>query len=120
MSTGSTSSLVLRDDLSQFDVQIALGGFLAGYSNNTFLTYQQDLCQFVSWCSDQNLEHFAVKRSHIELFARWLEHRGAARATIGRRLSTVTGFYRYCTEEGFMGRNPAANARRPRQRQDPP
>jgi site-specific recombinase XerD len=118
MNTGSTSSLVLRDDLSRFDVQIALGGFLTGYSNNTYLAYQQDLRQFVSWCSNQDLELFSVKRTHIELFARWLEHRGAARATIGRRLSTVTGFYRYCTEEGFLERNPAANVRRPRQRQE--
>jgi integrase/recombinase XerD len=118
MNTGSTSSLVLRDDLSRFDVQIALGGFLAGYSNNTFLAYQQDLRQFVSWCGDQDLELFTVKRTHIELFVRWLEHCGAARATIGRRLSTVTGFYRYCTEEGLMDRNPAANVRRPRQRQE--
>ena len=117
MNTGSTS-LVLRDDLSRFDVQIALGGFLAGYSNNTYLAYQQDLRQFVSWCSNQDLELFSVKRTHIELFARWLEHRGAARATIGRRLSTVTGFYRYCTEEGLIDRNPAANVRRPRQRQE--
>jgi len=118
MNTGSTSPLVVRDDLSRFDVQIALGGFLTGYSNNTLLAYRQDLCQFVSWCSNQDLELFTVKRTHIELFARWLEHRGAARATIGRRLSTVTGFYRYCTEEGLMDRNPAANVRRPRQRQE--
>jgi len=118
MNAGPTSSLVLRDDLSRFDVQIALGGFLAGYSNNTYLAYQQDLRQFVSWCGDQDLELFTVKRTHIELFARWLEHRGAARTTVGRRLSTVTGFYRYCTEEGLMDRNPAANVRRPRQRQE--
>jgi site-specific recombinase XerD len=117
MNTGSTS-LVLRDDLSRFDVQIALGGFLAGYPNNTYLAYQQDLRQFVSWCSNQDLELFSVKQTHIELFARWLEHRGAARATIGRRLSTVTGFYRYCTEEGLLDRNPGANVRRPRQRQE--
>jgi integrase/recombinase XerD len=118
MNTGSASSLVLRDDSSRFDVQIALGGFLAGYSSNTFLAYQQDLRQFVSWCGNQDLELFTVKRTHIELFARWLEHRGAARATIGRRLSRVTGFYRYCREEGFMERNPAVNVRRPRQRQE--
>ena len=91
MNTGSTSSLVLRDDLSRIDVQVALGGFLAGYSNNTFLAYQQDLRQFVSWCSNQDLELFAVKRTHIELFAGRLERRCAARATIGRRLSRVTG-----------------------------
>ncbi len=69
MNTGSTSSLVLRDDLSRFDVQIALGGSLAGYSNNTFLAYQQDLRQFVSWRGNQDLELFSVKRTHIELTA---------------------------------------------------
>jgi site-specific recombinase XerD len=118
MNTGSTSQLVPQDDLSQFDVQIALGGFLTSDSNNAFLAYQQDLRPFVSWCGDQDLELFTVKRTHIELSAGWLEHRGAARATIGRRLSTVTSFYRYCTEEGLLDRNPAANVRRPRQRQE--
>ncbi|MFV1999187.1 MAG: hypothetical protein ACC654_02365 [Acidimicrobiia bacterium] len=38
----------------------------------------------MSWCSNQGLELFTVKRIHIELFAPWLERRGAARATIGR------------------------------------
>ena len=118
MNAQSTSSLVLRDDLPLFDVQLALGGFLAGYSNNTFLAYQQVLRQFLSWCSNRDLELFNVKRTHIELSARWLERRGAARATIGRRLSAVTGFHRYCAEEGLVDRNPGANVRRPRQRQE--
>jgi len=118
MNTGSSTSLALRDGLSGFDVQVALGGFLAGYSENTLLAYQQDLHQFVSWCHNQGVDVFAVQRTHIELFARWLEQRGAARATIGRRLSTVAGFYRYCTEEGYVAHNPAANVRRPRQRHE--
>jgi site-specific recombinase XerD len=66
MNTGATSHLVPRDDLSRFGTQIALGDFLAGYSNNTFLACQQDLRQFVPWCSDQGLELFRVKRTHIE------------------------------------------------------
>lgn len=33
--------------------------------------------------------------SDIELYARALEARGRARATIGRRSSTIAGFYRY-------------------------
>jgi site-specific recombinase XerD len=82
------------------------------------LAYQQDLHQFVSWCSNQDLGLLDVRRTHIELFARWLEHRGAARATIGRRLSTVTGFYRYCVEEELITHNPAANVRRPRLRRE--
>jgi site-specific recombinase XerD len=82
------------------------------------LAYQQDLRQFASWCHSQDLELLAARRIHVELFARWLEHRGAARATIGRRLSTVTGFYRYCVEEELLTRNPTANIRRPRLRQE--
>jgi len=69
MNTGSTSSLVLRDDSSRLDVQVALGGFLAGYSSNTYLAYQQDLRQFVSWCSKQDLDLFTLKRTHIERLA---------------------------------------------------
>ena len=68
MNTGSTSVLGVRDDLSRFDVQIALGGFLAGNSNIAYLAYQQDPRQFVSRCRDQDLELFTVKRTHIELF----------------------------------------------------
>ncbi len=41
-----------------------------------------------------------------------------ARSTIGRRLSTVSMFYRWCTDEELLGRNPAANVRRPRISQD--
>ncbi len=118
MNSGSSTTLVLRDDTSRFDLQVALGGFLAGYSGNTLLAYRQDLRQFVSWCDNQGVELFSVRRTHIELFARWLEHRGAARATIGRRLSTVAGFFRYCTEEEYVTHNPAVNVRRPRQRQE--
>jgi site-specific recombinase XerD len=37
---------------------------------------------------------FAVRRADIEGFARDLEARGRARATVTRRLSTIAGFYR--------------------------
>jgi len=118
MNSGLSTTLALRHDTSGFDLQVALGGFLAGYSGNTLLAYRQDLRQFVSWCDNQGVELFSVRRTHIELFARWLERRGAARATIGRRLSTVAGFFRYCTEEEYVTHNPAANVRRRRQRQE--
>lgn len=41
-----------------------------------------------------------------------------ARSTIGRRLSTVCSFYKWCTDEDLLTRNPAANVRRPRISQD--
>ena len=102
-----------RSEEQEFEVQLALAGFLTGYSGTTRLAYQQDLRQFVSWCTSQDLDLLAVRRTHIELFARWLEHSGAARAAIGRRLSTVTGFYRCCVEAELLTHNPAANPRPP-------
>ena len=112
------SALALTLDSDRLDVQLAIGGFLAGYSGNTRLAYQQDLRCFVTWCWNRNLPVFEVRRTHIELFARSLELGGAARATTARRLSTVASFYRYCTEEEFIATNPAVNVRRPRLRHD--
>jgi integrase/recombinase XerD len=50
----------------------------------------------------------------IETFARELEARGRARATVTRRLSTIAGFYRYAVEEELLDHSPAAHVRRPR------
>jgi len=57
---------------------------------------------------------FQARRADIECFARDLEARGRARATITRRLCTVAGFYRYAVEEELLDHSPAAHVRRPR------
>jgi site-specific recombinase XerC len=43
-----------------------------------------------------------------------MEERGLARATIGRRLSTVAGFYRICVLDGLIEHSPAEYVRRPK------
>ena len=118
MGSESGSALMVRGDERDFDVQLALGGFLAGYSGNTRLAYQQDLRLYVGWCHQQGVGLLDVRRTHIELFARWLEHNDAAGTTIARRLSTVAGFYRYCVEEELLTHSPATNVRRPRLRHE--
>src|SRR5262249_32144586 len=40
---------------------------------------------------------------------------GRARSTVGRRLSTLAGFYRYCEQDQILARSPAAHVRRPKQ-----
>ena len=42
------------------------------------------------------------------------EDRRLARATIGRRLSTVVGFYRYAVIDGYLSESPAEHLRRPK------
>jgi integrase/recombinase XerD len=94
--------------------RLALAGFLAGYSGLTREAYELDLRQYASWCHQHHLRLFQARRADIECFARDLETRGRARATITRRLCTVAGFYRYAVEEDLLDHSPAAHVRRPR------
>jgi hypothetical protein len=94
--------------------RLALAGFLAGYAGLTREAYALDLRQFASWCQQHHIGLFLARRADIECFARDLEARGRARATITRRLCTVAGFYRYAVEEELLDHSPAAHVRRPR------
>jgi integrase/recombinase XerD len=94
---------------------LAIGGFLARYSGSTRSGYASDLRAWFSWCAQGNLDVLAVRRVHIELYARWMEEdQHLARATIGRRLSTVVGFYRFAVVDGYLAESPAEHVRRPK------
>jgi site-specific recombinase XerD len=94
--------------------RLALAGYLAGYSGLTRQAYELDLRQYASWCQQHHLRLFGARRADIECFARDLEARGRARATVTRRLCTIAGFYRYAVEEELLDHSPAAHVRRPR------
>ncbi len=108
-----TTSLVLYDSRIADREVVALAGFLAGYAGRTRGAYALDLRQFVAWCQIRQLRLFDAPRSDIEMYARELEERGKARATIGRRLSTITRFYRYVAEEGLIEHSPAVHVAGP-------
>jgi hypothetical protein len=113
----STLSVERRADGVFSDLeQQALLGFLGGYSGLTRDAYALDLRQFAAWCQQRQLALFDVARHDIEGFARQLEERGRARATISRRLCTITSLYRYAVEERLLERSPAVHVRRPRLR----
>ena len=94
--------------------RLALAGFLAGYTGLTLDAYALDLRQYASWCQQHHVRLFDARRADIECFARDLEARGRARATVTRRLSTIAGFYRFAVEEELLDHSPAAHVRRPR------
>jgi hypothetical protein len=71
--------------------RLALAGFLAGYRGLAREAYALDLRQYTAWCRARSLPLFAVRRADIETFARELEARGRARATVTRRLCTIAG-----------------------------
>ena len=114
MATTSTAVAAIEPMFTEPE-RLALAGFLAGYTGLTREVYALDLRQFASWCQQHQVRLFQARRADIEYFARDLEARGRARATITRRLCTVAGFYRYAVEEELLDHSPAAHARRPRQ-----
>src|SRR5215467_1303332 len=107
--TTTTTSAVLIPVAPVFTntERLALAGFLAGYSGLTRQAYELDLRQYASWCHQHQLRLFRARRADIECFARDLETRGRARATITRRLCTIAGFYRYAVEEDLLDHSPA-------------
>jgi site-specific recombinase XerD len=87
--------------------------FLLGYRDRTRAAYQADLRDFRAWCATAGIGLLDVHRSHIQAYMRQLEQARRSRATVARRLATLTGFYRYAVQEGALLHSPAAHARRP-------
>ena len=114
MRTDATTTLVATEPLFSEAEEQALAGFLAAYSGLTRTAYALDLRQFASWCFEHDLRLFGVRRADIECFGREMEANGRARATIARRLCTISGFYRYAVEEDLLDHSPAIHVRRPR------
>jgi integrase/recombinase XerD len=115
MTTAAPSTALVTIQPAFTDAErLALAGYLAGYRGLTREAYALDLRQFTAWCRARCLALFAVRRCDIESFARDLEARGRARATVTRRLCTIAGFYKYAVEEELLDHSPAAHVRRPR------
>ena len=114
MTTVPSTALVTIQPAFTDPERLALAGFLAGYRGLTRDAYALDLRQFTSWCRTRSLPLFAVRRADIEGFARDLEAKGRARATVTRRLAAIAGFYKYAVEEELLDHSPAAHVRRPR------
>jgi integrase len=113
-STHETRAFDRQADVFTKHEELALVGFLAGYSGLTLEAYQLDLRQYVEWCAQRRIPLFGARRADIEKFGRNLEVLGRPRSTIARRLCTVACFYRYAEQEDFIAKSPATHVRRPR------
>jgi integrase/recombinase XerD len=100
--------------------QWAAVAFVASYSSpGTRQAYTTQLRLWFDWCDQHHLEPLSeVRRPHVELYARDLEGRGLAAATVALKLVVLTGFYRYCVEEQLLEHSPAVHVRRPKTAQE--
>jgi integrase/recombinase XerD len=89
--------------------------FLLAYEGHTRAAYSRDLREWFNWCAEYDLDPLDATRGHVDVFARTLsevEHRSPA--TVARRLSTLSSFYRYAEGEDAITRNPVTHVRRPK------
>ena len=75
---------------------------------------ESDLRCFLVWCAEQSLDPLAARRSHLELYIRWMQEiRRFQPSTVSRRISVAAGFYRTCVTDGVPEQSPAEHIRRP-------
>ena len=104
----------MRADEATAVLEEAVSSYLVGYRGETVRAYTGDLKSWTHWCTSAGVDPVAATRAHIETYARYLEDaRDLAPATVARRITTVCGFYRHCTAEGVIDRDPGQFVRRP-------
>ena len=111
----SSAVLALPRDTSDVTTWAAVA-FVSSYSSAaTRQAYTTQLRLWFAWCQRHQLDPLGdVRRPHVELYARELEARGLAPATIALKLVAITGFYRYCVEEQLLEHSPAVRVRCPK------
>jgi site-specific recombinase XerD len=89
--------------------------FLLGYTGHTRVAYARDVADWFAFCGSVGLDPLEARRGHVDAWARKLgEIDGRAPSTVARKLTAVSGFYRYAVDEELITRNPASAVRRPR------
>ena len=87
-----------------------------GLSAHTISNYRSDLLQFESFLLEETgrARVDSVDVLSIRGFLALLHRRGAARASIARKLAAIRTFFRYLNREGRITRNPARLVATPR------
>jgi integrase/recombinase XerC len=84
----------------------------------TVKAYGRDLCQFRQCLEESGLVAGRLKdidSSTVRAFVVDLHRRGLGRASIGRKLSAVRRFFRFCLQQGWVTDNPAQGIANPKQ-----
>jgi site-specific recombinase XerD len=95
--------------------QVEVAFLLSCSSAATRRAYTSDLAEWFVACIEMGVDPLRASRVHVDAWARKLaEVDGRTPTTVARKLSAVSGFYRYAVNEDVIGRNPVAAVRRPK------
>ncbi|MCF8029646.1 MAG: tyrosine recombinase XerC [Desulfohalobiaceae bacterium] len=95
-----------------------------GLSPSSLSAYGLDLAQFRDYLRQQDepdLHHpHRIRRKHIYGFIRDLHRKRLSRRSIGRKLSSLRSFFRYCRRNELISEDPSSGVPNPRQKQPQP
>lgn len=92
-----------------------VAAFLAGYAPATRAGYGRDIADWTGWCNENDIDPFTARRAHVDLWARHLdEELGRGRSTVARKLSAISGVYKYALTENLLDASPTTHIRRPK------
>lgn len=103
--------------------RVAAKWLLSKHSTNTQDAYRRDIRTFFAWADEYGVDVLLAAQEHLDGYRRWLEttdqvgrYRGRQKlqpATVARKLTTVSSFYRYAVRNGHTLANPMADVERP-------
>jgi integrase/recombinase XerD len=109
----------------------ALADFTEGWLANrrlaahTRAAYAKDVAQWLTWCTERDLDPMRASFVHINAYARALESTPAARtgkamapSSIARKLSALSSWYTFLQRLDVIPANPVGGADRPRVARD--
>ncbi|WP_045745465.1 tyrosine-type recombinase/integrase [Actinoplanes rectilineatus] len=82
-------------------------------SEHTRAAYRRDVHGWVSWCTEQNLDPLRATFLDVNAYARALEARPMAAATVARKMSGVSSWYDFLVKLQAVPANPVSGADRP-------
>jgi integrase/recombinase XerD len=94
--------------------QVLVAAWLTGLrSARTRRAYAGDVMAWLGWLGDRETDVLAAGRVHVDLWAATQLDAGSAAASVRRRLSALSSFYRYCASHDLTGRVPTHGVARP-------
>ena len=75
--------------------------------------YAGDVRGWLGWLAERGTDVLGAGRVHVDLWAAAQQDQGAEAASVRRRLSALSSFYRYCAAHDLVDRIPTAGVARP-------
>ncbi len=75
--------------------------------------YAGDVRGWLGWLAERGTDVLDAGRVHVDMWAAGQQDQGAEAASVRRRLSALSSFYRYCAAHDLVDRVPTAGVARP-------